>query len=235
MVLYGISPTDIDNRLRDSLWPDQVPKIKAALFKENVGKASYREKLFLVNVLEYFHRYAYENFKDINENEKKAIYGGLISEFLRGAHIVFDDNTPLLYGNWSNKELSRLDNSNGRMINTLVRRKSSHQSEDLQFAIRSSCIKEALFGTRNDETGAKHTWVQLESHPMEFKNLLNLFNHLLAFLIHKITNKNIGQFGNSIYTEKSPLNLRDTVKLKNSLLAEYLPSESNLKSNIQKL
>jgi hypothetical protein len=90
--------------------------------------------------------------------------------------------------------------------NNLVSRKgaSSHQSETEQFAIRGPFVKEALFGTRKGEDGKTHTWLQLESHPTGLRYLLG---HLASYVIYRITGMNIGPYGRSEYTERSPLNL----------------------------
>ncbi len=163
---------------------------------KNLELASPSEKMLTLSVLEHFSNYVglADNNKKIEKRKREV--AKLVAEFLKGGQIIFPDESAKLYGKWSN------------FTNNLISRKgtSSHQSEDEQFAIRGPFVKEALFGTRIGADGKKYSWLQLESHPTGLRYLLG---HLISYVIYRITGKNIGPYGRSVYTEKAPLSLKD--------------------------
>ncbi len=206
---------DITAKLIDKLLPFALPQVQIGKFKESLNRASYREKKFLLDVIEQLHGYAYKKCEGITEDEKFRIYLQLLSEFLRGGQVHFDDGGKL-YEAWHTCKLSDFD-SKGEESSALASRDglSSHQSDDPQFSIRGNSINEGLFGTRTFKNGKKHTWLQLESHST---GITNLVGHLLAYVEYKMTGHNVGQYGNSKYKEIYPLDLSDTRNIRNELL-----------------
>ncbi|CAL7961036.1 hypothetical protein GAMM_10053 [Gammaproteobacteria bacterium] len=168
---------------------------------KNLEKASLSERMLTLDVLELFTKYVYSAPDEKNMLDRKKDVTAKVAEFLKGGQIIFPDEGAGLYGKWSKFNKQNLVSRKGA---------SSHQSEDEQFAVRGPFVKEALFGTRKDAAGNKHTWLQLESHPTGLRYLLG---HLLSYVIYKITGKNIGPYGRSEYTEKAPLNLNKTPAL----------------------
>ena len=180
---------------------------------KNLEKASLSERMLTLDVLEHITNYVGSAGEDEKVmNDRKQIITTKIADFLKGGQIVFDDNAEL-YGKWSNFTKNRVSRKGT----------SSHQSEDEQFAVRGPFVKEALFGTRNDVTGKKHTWLQLESHPTGLRYILG---HLLSYVIYKITGKNVGPYGRSEYTEKNSLKLNKKPAYESQSTTEQPPPEA---------
>jgi hypothetical protein len=164
----------------------------------------------------------------VTEHEKKLIDDMLgvmtnpldIAHFLMGAHIHLEGDNALLYKKWS-KDFGPRTGVNGEAIlGSRKNRVSSHYSEDQQYAISGPVVNEALFGTRYIDTksasDAKYTWIQLENRPVgginEFKSapltfITNIIFHMIDYFDYKITKRNIGPHGKSIYTEANPLRI----------------------------
>ncbi len=113
-----------------------------------------------------------------------------LEEILKGGHIKFEDN-----GSFYN-ELVEEFNTN------LQPRISSHKSSAQQFSLSGPVIKEVLFGVTVDGNGKEKTWMQFEKN--NTKTLLNLILHLFDYIKHKLTGKNIGPYGDSVFTENNP-------------------------------
>ncbi len=161
---------------------------------ENLKKASSDEKMLVLDVLGYFSEYVRSASTESDRVRRSDDIAEQIAEFLQGGQIIFPDGGTWLYDKWSKFEHNRVSRKGA----------SSHQSADEQFAIRGPFVKEALFGTRVCQDGKKHTWLQLESHPTGLRYILG---HLISYILYKITGKNIGPYGRSQYTERSPLYL----------------------------
>jgi len=115
----------------------------------------------------------------------------VLEEMLKGGHIKFGDGG-LFYD-----ELIKAFNSN------IEKRHSSHKSCVQQYSFSGPLLKEVLFGVSEDKNGNKKTWIQFEKH--NTKTLINLILHMLDYIVHKWTGKNIGPYGSSDYTEHNPI------------------------------
>jgi|SRR5580704_4914083 hypothetical protein len=118
----------------------------------------------------------------------------ILEEALKGGHIQFKDSGSLY------NEL--LKNFNSK----LKKRYSSHSSILQQYSFSGSVVKEVLIGVSKDKEGKQSTWIQLEKH--HTKSFVELILHLFDYLTHKWTGKNVGPFGESVYTEQTPLIVR---------------------------
>jgi hypothetical protein len=117
-----------------------------------------------------------------------------ISEIFSGAHVRIRDNG-MAYAQWLafQKKQTRI---------------SSHPSETTQYSLQGQVVSEMLFGTVKEvnEFGEElfYSWFQLERHPFN-KNPFNVVAHGIDYLKYKITGKNQGPYGSSIYTDKNPI------------------------------
>ena len=114
-------------------------------------------------------------------------------EILKGAHVRIEDNG-LLYEKWRSLENSR-------------ERISSHPAMkgSKQYGVMGSLFSEILFGVV-EENGKICTFFQLEKTPWApgFKNRVY---HTVDAIQYLLWGKNIGPFGHSIHTDKTPLRL----------------------------
>lgn len=124
--------------------------------------------------------------------QKNSIFTkDVLEEMLKGGHLKFQDNGTLY------NELAVEFNSN------LQKRFSSHNSIGQQYSLSGPVIKEILFGVSEDKEGNRTTWIQFERH--HTKTIVELILHLVDYVMHKWTGKNIGPFGASNHTEQNPI------------------------------
>lgn len=113
-------------------------------------------------------------------------------EILKGAYCMFDDDAKAY------NKFAGLDGAEARI--------SSHESDDVQFAICGSFIKTSLFSRKKikDSEGNLRpvSWMQLERYPLTLKLAVA---HWSAYIIYKLIKQNIGPYGTSIYKEDNPL------------------------------
>lgn len=114
-----------------------------------------------------------------------------LEEMLKGGHLKFVDD-----GSLYNELVTTFQEC-------LHERTSSHQSCAKQYSFSGPVVKEVLFGVSQDENGKFNTWIQFEKH--NTRNIFNLLLHLLDYIVHKFTGKNVGPYGLSDYTENEPL------------------------------
>ena len=124
-------------------------------------------------------------------NLKSEITEDVLEEMLKGGHLKLHDNGTLY------DEL--LVNFNTK----LKKRSSSHDSICQQYSLSGPVLREVLIGASKDEQGNKATWIQFERH--HTKSIIQIILHLLDYLQHKLTGKNIGPFGTSEHTEQNPI------------------------------
>ncbi|CEG56136.1 hypothetical protein [Legionella fallonii] len=115
----------------------------------------------------------------------------LLEEMLKGGHLKLVDD-----GSLYNELVATFQEC-------LHERSSSHESSAQQYSFSGPVVKEVLFGVSYDENGNRNTWIQFEKH--NTRNIFNLILHLLDYIVHKFTGKNVGPFGLSEYTEQNPL------------------------------
>lgn len=115
------------------------------------------------------------------------------TEFLKGAHFHLYDNADL-YFVWGVRELKK------------QHRQSSHSSDGFsQFSIRGNFLKENLFSVKVEDDGRKYTWLQLEAHPVTWKEILQAIGHLWTYIQYLHTGMNQGPYGQSIHTDRNPI------------------------------
>lgn len=115
-----------------------------------------------------------------------------IAEMLKGAHLHLYDQ-----GN-----IYQRMKSNGK------ERISSHPSTLEQFSIQGKFGKEWLFGIKlpeNEHEVDQFTTLQLESHSVN--GVMVAILHVVTYFKYLISGKQQGPFGQSVYTDKSPLKL----------------------------
>ena len=117
-----------------------------------------------------------------------------IEEALKGGYINFHDDGGLY------EELV----ANFQSI--LKNRRSSHDSCVQQYSFSGPVISEVLMGVSVDKEGNKRTWIQFEKHNM--RTIIGIIMHLIDYLQHKFTGKNIGPYGESEYTDRNPFVVR---------------------------
>lgn len=127
----------------------------------------------------------------IDFNQDSAVTARHLNEMLQGGYLKFEDDGSFYY---------ELVDSYQQELHT---RTSSHHSSVQQYSFSGPVVKEILFGVSADENGKSATWVQFEKH--NTRTLINVILHLIDYLVHKWTGKNIGPYGSSEYTEKNPL------------------------------
>ncbi len=123
-------------------------------------------------------------------NQDSNFTADALEELLKGGHIRFEDN-----GLFYNELVDEF-------YTNLSPRYSSHKSSQQQYSLSGPVIKEVLFGVSKDVQGKETTWIQFEKN--NTKTFISLILHLFDYIMHKLTGKNIGPYGTSIFTEKNP-------------------------------
>lgn len=135
-----------------------------------------------------------------------------IAEIIGGAHVVLDDNGET-YEKFSKGSPTR---------------KSSHDSDKQEYAIRGNVVSELLVGVRGDKT-----WFQLEGSPLKLGHILL---HFKDYIVYKLTGRNQSPYGSSAYTDNNPLILscrKDLIRSSNNPLSvEEEPSTAPAESLI---
>ncbi len=119
-----------------------------------------------------------------------------LREVLCGAHVLIDE--PTLYDRWRFPQLSR------------ERLSSHHRTVDKQrypdLGLRGPLVREKLHGRT-----AQGTWVQLEKTPASMGGFKlptwNDLQHLVDYVVYRITKRNVGPWGLSGHVEKRPMYL----------------------------
>eukprot|EP00930_Biecheleria_cincta_P054017 TRINITY_DN3988_c0_g1_i1.p1 TRINITY_DN3988_c0_g1~~TRINITY_DN3988_c0_g1_i1.p1 ORF type:complete len:271 (-),score=26.44 TRINITY_DN3988_c0_g1_i1:32-844(-) len=114
----------------------------------------------------------------------------VLKDFLQGAHVVLADDT----GSWMYDFLKSLPGAHARI--------SSHRSDRDAYGIPlGSDLQSLLWGTLG-----KSTWVQLEGHHWDpLRDPLSSFRHAFDYVKYKISGRNVGPLGYSVYTDRNPL------------------------------
>jgi len=159
--------------------PEPFTEEQKNLIKEYYAKSTLAEKKFF---REIFTLIPIDNFEQL-------------IHLFKGGYIVIEDGGTR-WQEWANMEGSKP-------------RRSNLQSVDTQYSFQGDLVKECLFGTRM-ANGHKCTWVQLESYPvnMDQLDMRNLLGHFTSYVLFKLSAKNIGPNGQSVYTEAQPLYLK---------------------------
>jgi hypothetical protein len=128
----------------------------------------------------------------IRELDKKD--SKMADEAIKGGQVMIEDGGDLY------KLLTDLSES----------RISSHHKKDKTAPDRSfqagEIFRECLFGKTDGKT-----WLQLEAHSTGGKNpieaLINVLAHLMDYVVHKVTGKNVGQYGISEHLDANPIKI----------------------------
>ncbi|OAI39396.1 hypothetical protein AYO40_05810 [Planctomycetaceae bacterium SCGC AG-212-D15] len=107
------------------------------------------------------------------------------SEFFKGAHVVIEADGGRYYNCW--RHLAKEP------------RPSSHDSDDLQYEVAGPCCHAVLFGILFGKT-----WFQMENHSYGENKIL----HGKDWVEYKITTRNQGPYGSSIYTDDHWLSIQ---------------------------
>lgn len=207
------------------------------------------ENDYIKNLKKFLARNTSNKIKDlyinsVTEHEKIIIDDMLgtmtnplqIVHFFFGGHIKLAGDNAALYEKWSENFGPRIGTNGEAIHGARKNRISSHSSINQQYAVSGPVVKEALFGTclvePYNSKSPKCSWIQLESSPLggfkEFRSapisfLMNAILHMLNYFDYKITKRNIGPHGKSIYTEANPLTIDVS-----SLTPELAEKRSNL-------
>ncbi len=114
-----------------------------------------------------------------------------VQEVLQGAYVQINDG-----GNFYKEWLENVPHKRHR--------NSSHEASSEQYSFQGPLFKECLFSKKiiSDEKGTREvTWFQLERYPLE---RIYALPHLITWILYKVTGKNQGPHGASVYTEKNP-------------------------------
>lgn len=172
------------------LYADDAQKIKKAMNDGIIEKTSHREIQLMLAVVHQLWKSREPDCK------KEAIF----DELLKGGYMRFEDDGAL-YDDLLNEFGTKKTGGH------LRKRRSSHQSIVPQYALFGKVTKEVLFGVTVDENGKKHTWMQFEAHSTT--NILEIILHMIDYIIHKFTGKNVGPYGLSQHTEhNSPITIK---------------------------
>src|ERR1700722_10164192 len=129
-----------------------------------------------------------------------------LRDVLRGGHVLVDD--PELYEKW------RFAKASHPRISSHHRDIDKTQYPDI--GMRGQVVREKLHGRT-----ARGTWVQLEKTPATFgkRKLPNLgdVQHLMDFVVYRMTRSNVGPWGLSKVTERHPMYLSPDLTVPASL------------------
>lgn len=120
-----------------------------------------------------------------------------LRDVLCGGHVLVDD--PTLYERWSFPDVSR------PRLSSHHRHIDKRQYPDL--GMRGPLVREKLHGRT-----AGGTWVQLEKTPASFGGSRRLptwsdVEHLVDYVVYRLTRRNVGPWGLSGVTERRPMYL----------------------------
>ncbi|KAM3576140.1 hypothetical protein VYU27_002016 [Nannochloropsis oceanica] len=117
----------------------------------------------------------------------------LMSEILRGAHIVVEEDRGAFYSWFTHMQDS-------------YRRTSSHRSIVPMYGIDEGSVLRTILTGR---TGDGHTWFQFEGAGWEpFKKPFESFLHAVNYVQYRVTGKQVGPLGVSAFTDRRPIRLR---------------------------
>jgi hypothetical protein len=152
----------------------------------------------------------------ISDLERHGLQVPQLRDVLCGGHVLIDD--PQLYEDWRFTKVSHL------------RISSHHRDIDKarypDIGMRGQVVREKLHGRT-----AQGTWVQLEKTPASFgqRKLPSLtdLQHLMDYVVYRVTRSNVGPWGLSHMTERRPMYLSPELAVPTSLappVAESLAS-----------
>jgi hypothetical protein len=152
----------------------------------------------------------------ISDLERHGLQVPQLRDVLCGGHVLIDD--PQLYEDWRFTKVSHL------------RISSHHRDIDKtrypDIGMRGQVVREKLHGRT-----AQGTWVQLEKTPASFgqRKLPSLtdLQHLMDYVVYRVTRSNVGPWGLSHMTERRPMYLSPDLAVPTSLappVAESLAS-----------
>lgn len=163
----------------------------------------------------------------------------LHTEIIKGAHVVINDDGAIY---------DQLREHANERLSSHYKNHKVDNKQDLSISAAAAGFNEFLCGVKKGEDGKLHTWFQFEGHSLQrdkemegiFSNIINTILALVGLNINKILHggdfvsyvlnfkkKNIGQYGNSDFTESNPIAL---VVKESSLDAETSPLDANTSS-----
>lgn len=180
--IWHPNPKDLENRLSKKFSSEFINKVKSVTI-EGVNYVRLFKRLTLSKDDEVAFLSYLETHFDISMEEFQQI--------LVGAHVRLEDNGKA-YAEWV------------KTMNDKKLRLSSHPSDQSQYAIQGTMIKELLF-SRLEDNGNTYTWFQLENHPV---SLGYMIRHMKDYMKYLITSENQGPYGSSKATHNAPIILK---------------------------
>jgi hypothetical protein len=142
----------------------------------------------------------------MSDLERHGLQVPQLHDVLCGGHVLVDD--PSLYEDW------RFNSVSHQRISSHHRDIDKARYPDI--GMRGQVVREKLHGRT-----ARGTWVQLEKTPATFgkRKLPNLgdVQHLMDFVVYRMTRSNVGPWGLSKVTERHPMYLSPDLTVPASL------------------
>lgn len=190
--------------VKDKIWQPNPHELESSIAKKYSFEFIQKVKLLSTQGIDYirlFKRLA------ITESEETKIISYLeenfeispehLKEILMGAHVRLDDEGKT-YEEWS------------KQVADKQARISSHASDQTQYGVRGSLIKELLFSRAKESNGKSYTWFQLENHPV---SLGHIIRHMMDYIKYKLSSQNQGPYGSSHATDSAPIILVSKAKV----------------------